>query len=226
MRVLLDIPRHKTVEFEVCDTRPLDDLAKQAHARFGSTFNFSSSYLTGRYGHTSHETLTTTTPWLTLRTCVRGGKGGFGSTLRSQGNRSTPTTFDDCRDLYGRRLRTLNEAKRIVEQTQNDEKAREEAKERRRKNIEEKMRGVAVKRHRFDDTEFEKRCEEAVELTRETTREAVRNKLRKVKEEERVEPLVPLFDGELSSSDDDGESGSGDDGESSSGDDDSSTETK
>ncbi|KAJ2503689.1 hypothetical protein GGH96_000029 [Coemansia sp. RSA 1972] len=218
MRVLLDIPRHKTVEFEVCDTRPLDDLTKQAYTRFGSTFNPASSYFSGRFGHTALETLTTPFPWLTLRTCVCGGKGGFGSTLRSQSNRSTPTTFDDCRDLYGRRLRTLNDAKRIVEQTQNDEKLRDEAKERRRKNIEEKMRDTPVKKHRFDDTEFERRCEEAVESARETTRKAVRNKLRKAKDVEKVvEPLVPLFEGELSSSDD---------GESSSGDDDSSTETK
>ncbi|KAJ2163291.1 hypothetical protein GGH15_004534 [Coemansia sp. RSA 562] len=219
MRVLLDIPRHKTVEFEVCDTRPLDDLAKQAHTRFGSIFNPATTYFSGRFGHTARETLTTCTPWLTLQTCVRGGKGGFGSTLRSQSNRSTPTTFDDCRDLYGRRLRTLNDAKRIVEQTQTDEKLREEAKERRRKNIEENMRDRPVKKHRFDDTEFERRCEEAVELTRETTRKAVRNKLRKVKEsesEDGVEPLIPLFEGELSSSDD----------ESSSGDDDNSTENK
>lgn len=45
--------------------------------------------------------------------CIRGGKGGFGSLLKSQsrqaGARST-TNFGMCRDLQGRRLRHVNDA--------------------------------------------------------------------------------------------------------------------
>ena len=44
-----------------------------------------------------------------------GGKGGFGSMLRAQGGRMSSqktTNFEACRDLNGRRLKTVNEAKK------------------------------------------------------------------------------------------------------------------
>ncbi|KXS13484.1 hypothetical protein M427DRAFT_367925 [Gonapodya prolifera JEL478] len=46
---------------------------------------------------------------------LRGGKGGFGANLRSQGGRmsSQKTSNNEaCRDLQGRRLKTLNDAKK------------------------------------------------------------------------------------------------------------------
>lgn len=46
-----------------------------------------------------------------------GGKGGFGANLRSQGGRMAnkqTTNFESCRDLSGRRLRTLHDAKKYV----------------------------------------------------------------------------------------------------------------
>lgn len=46
---------------------------------------------------------------------LRGGKGGFGSMLRAQGGRMNAqktTNFEACRDLQGRRIRAVNEAKR------------------------------------------------------------------------------------------------------------------
>lgn len=50
---------------------------------------------------------------LSLR--VFGGKGGFGSMLRAQGGRMASqktTNYEVCRDLSGRRLKTVNEAKK------------------------------------------------------------------------------------------------------------------
>lgn len=48
-----------------------------------------------------------------------GGKGGFGSNLRAQGNKMSARKRsggnDACRDLSGRRLRTVNETKLIAE---------------------------------------------------------------------------------------------------------------
>lgn len=44
-----------------------------------------------------------------------GGKGGFGSMLRAQGGRMNAqktTNFDACRDLQGRRVKTVNDAKK------------------------------------------------------------------------------------------------------------------
>lgn len=53
--------------------------------------------------------------FLELGVRVRGGKGGFGSQLRAAGGRMSSgknTNNDSCRDLNGRRLRTLAEAQK------------------------------------------------------------------------------------------------------------------
>jgi hypothetical protein len=52
-----------------------------------------------------------------LRIRILGGKGGFGSMLRAQGGKMASqktTNFEACRDLNGRRLRTVNEARRYL----------------------------------------------------------------------------------------------------------------
>jgi hypothetical protein len=54
---------------------------------------------------------------LRLAPRVRGGKGGFGSQLRAAGGRMSSqktSNNDSCRDLSGRRLSTLKEAKQYV----------------------------------------------------------------------------------------------------------------
>lgn len=54
-----------------------------------------------------------------VRLRLLGGKGGFGSQLRAQGNRMSSKkragNYEACRDLSGRRLRTVNQAKMISE---------------------------------------------------------------------------------------------------------------
>ncbi|KAJ2852448.1 hypothetical protein IWW36_000335 [Coemansia brasiliensis] len=226
MHVILNIPGHKALSFNVCDARPLPDLLKQAKTRLGSTVNWNSSYITGRYGLSASEAiLTSEIPWLVIQKRVLGGKGGFGSTLRSQGSRmgNKPNSFDDCRDLYGRRLRTLKEAQSISEKLRDEEKAKEEAAERRRKKIAEGLQDRPAKKHRFDDTEYLKNCDEIVESTKRTTKKALRKKLGKVAasaesdkskpsqpgssssstngtESTNETPLIPLFEGDLSDS--------------------------
>jgi hypothetical protein len=57
------------------------------------------------------------TVFLELGVRMLGGKGGFGSQLRAAGGRMSAgkkTNNDSCRDLNGRRLRTLQEADRFV----------------------------------------------------------------------------------------------------------------
>src|SRR4051794_3629568 len=52
-----------------------------------------------------------------LKLRILGGKGGFGSMLRAQGGKMASqktTNFEACRDLNGRRLRTVNEARRYL----------------------------------------------------------------------------------------------------------------
>lgn len=49
---------------------------------------------------------------------VVGGKGGFGSNLRSMGARAATketTNFEACRDLEGRRLRTVHDEQKYVQ---------------------------------------------------------------------------------------------------------------
>ncbi|KAJ2770369.1 hypothetical protein IWQ56_002191 [Coemansia nantahalensis] len=220
MLVLLDVPGHGTRSYDVCNARPLADLVAQAAARLGATVPLSAAYIAGRNGLSADEALATDgLPWLAVRGRVLGGKGGFGSTLRSQGSRmakSKPGDVDDCRDLYGRRLRTLKEAKSITEKVERDGAAREEAAERRRKKIADGLRERPAKKHRFDDTEYTQTCAEIAAATKDATRRSLRE-ARKAKgaPEKRPElapssaadtPLVPLFDGELGSdtSDSDG----------------------
>lgn len=54
---------------------------------------------------------------LRLTPRLRGGKGGFGSQLRAAGGRMSSqktSNNDSCRDLSGRRLSTVKEAKKYV----------------------------------------------------------------------------------------------------------------
>ncbi|KAJ2079286.1 hypothetical protein H4R24_003890 [Coemansia sp. RSA 988] len=227
MLVFLDLPGSNTAAFNVCDTRPLHDLAEQVGVQLGSNITTSTFRITGRHGISVEEALLGSgTPWLALRGRLLGGKGGFGSTLRSQGNRMSANksnNYDDCRDLYGRRLRTLKEAKGIMDKLDTEEKAREEAAERRRKKIADGLKERPTRKYRFDDTPYMRKCEEIVEETKKTTRKAIKERMRKKNAESESlrssssspalamaektltdkhasTPLIPLFDSDLSSS--------------------------
>ena len=56
---------------------------------------------------------------LEMRVLLPGGKGGFGSMLRAQGgkmsSRGRNSNNDSCRDLNGRRLSTIKEAKKLAD---------------------------------------------------------------------------------------------------------------
>jgi len=123
----------------------------------------------------------TSTNIVSLRLSARllGGKGGFGSQLRAAGGRMSSqktNNNDSCRDLTGRRLSTIKEAKKLAEYIQHEpdrlaakaeaEKAKLEALER-KLGIEPSSSSstklsdpnsppdvLAGKKHRFDDTEY------------------------------------------------------------------------
>lgn len=66
-----------------------------------------------------------------------GGKGGFGSMLRAIGAQIEKTTNREaCRDLSGRRLRDINEEKRLRKWLEGQEDREKEAVERKQKKIE------------------------------------------------------------------------------------------
>ncbi|XP_022119705.1 replication stress response regulator SDE2 [Pieris rapae] len=72
-----------------------------------------------------------------LSTRLIGGKGGFGSMLRAIGAQIEKTTNREaCRDLSGRRLRDINEEKRLRKWLEGQDEREREAIERKQKKLE------------------------------------------------------------------------------------------
>lgn len=93
-------------------------------------------------------------PTIYVRLCVLGGKGGFGSMLRAIGAQIEKTTNREaCRDLSGRRLRDINEEKRLKAWLEKQGEREREAEERKKRKIE---KLIAVPKHEFKDEEYEK----------------------------------------------------------------------
>lgn len=65
--------------------------------------------------------------WVSVTARLVGGKGGFGTQLRTAARRGAQTTnFDACRDLQGRRLRAVNGEKKIAQwEAENEEREAE-----------------------------------------------------------------------------------------------------
>lgn len=89
-----------------------------------------------------------------IRVCpkVLGGKGGFGSMLRAIGAQIEKTTNREaCRDLSGRRLRDINEEKRLKTWL-SQKKEREQDKEDKKKRKIEKL--LQEPKHEFKDEAY------------------------------------------------------------------------
>lgn len=83
-----------------------------------------------------------------------GGKGGFGSMLRAIGAQIEKTTNREaCRDLSGRRLRDINEEKRLKNWIAQQAEREQEAAERKRRKLE---RLREEPKHNFRDQTYEK----------------------------------------------------------------------
>lgn len=82
-----------------------------------------------------------------------GGKGGFGSMLRAIGAQIEKTTNREaCRDLSGRRLRDINEEKRLKAWFEKGDKRDMEAMERKKKKLE---KLCAEPKHEFKDQRYD-----------------------------------------------------------------------
>ncbi|XP_011634688.1 replication stress response regulator SDE2 [Pogonomyrmex barbatus] len=89
-----------------------------------------------------------------------GGKGGFGSMLRAIGAQIEKTTNREaCRDLSGRRLRDINEEKRLKAWIEKQTKREKELVERKKKKLE---KLCAEPKHEFKDQRYD---QERAELT-------------------------------------------------------------
>ena len=140
------------------------------------------STTSGRVLRSSPSTaLSTLTPGvlLTLRLAAPlcGGKGGFGSQLRAAGGRmssrkKSQENSDSCRNLDGRRMRTVKEAKALAAwlevKPEMEKKEREERMQRWRDIVDAaERREEGGDKRRFDDVEWLEGLEEGKERTRE-----------------------------------------------------------
>ncbi|KAI8588202.1 telomere stability and silencing-domain-containing protein [Geranomyces variabilis] len=108
---------------------------------------------------------------LTLTPRLRGGKGGFGSMLRAQGGKMASqktTNFDSCRDLAGRRLKTVNDARALADYLEHEparKRKREEAKVEKLEKLAAANQGSSsgARKARFHDPEFEDAHREVME---------------------------------------------------------------
>ncbi|KAI9001559.1 telomere stability and silencing-domain-containing protein [Trametes punicea] len=108
---------------------------------------------------------------------LRGGKGGFGSQLRAAGGRMSSqktSNNDSCRDLSGRRLSTIKEAKKLAEYIETEplrKKAQQEAQRAKLEALEKKLGmgpdgsidPLAGKKRRLEDTEYIEQSRDIVE---------------------------------------------------------------
>ena len=92
---------------------------------------------------------------------LRGGKGGFGSMLRALGSQIEKTTNNEaCRDLSGRRMRDVNNEKKMMDWVKKKaEKDRQKEKEK----IEKLERQLQRPKHFFNDPEYEKKLDETID---------------------------------------------------------------
>ncbi|CAG0915328.1 unnamed protein product [Notodromas monacha] len=123
--------------------------------------------------------------FLQIRMRLRGGKGGFGSMLRAIGAQIEKTTNKEaCRDLSGRRLRDINEERRLKEwlakQAEREEKVAANKKSRLQKL-------VAEPKHDFHDPAYEKARAAIPERVHDSVEKAFAGNKRKMTDEFKVE---------------------------------------
>jgi len=143
---------------------------------------------------------------------MRGGKGGFGSQLRAAGGRMSSqktNNNDSCRDLSGRRLSTIKEAKKLAEYLEQEPARKKAAAEAQRAKLEalERKLGldggagpsssggdptqVAGKKHRFDDNEYLEQSRELVDNVRSAVTAGLRKKRKKAKVDQSLPKTLP-----------------------------------
>ncbi|XP_023305333.2 replication stress response regulator SDE2 [Lucilia cuprina] len=162
-----------------------------------------------------------------VRLCVLGGKGGFGSMLRAIGAQIEKTTNREaCRDLSGRRLRDINEEKRLKAWLEKQGEREREAEERKKRKIEKLL---AVPKHEFKDEEYEearsKLTEKVCDAVEEGFKKAITTDLKRKNKASTSQKAVPAKKKKPALWLDDDVS-SGDDSESSDDDSDSSKSSK
>eukprot|EP00045_Choanoeca_perplexa_P023039 m.11869 g.11869 ORF g.11869 m.11869 type:complete len:244 (-) comp9879_c0_seq1:82-813(-) len=102
-----------------------------------------------------------------------GGKGGFGSLLRALGNKRShkeTDNIDACRGLDGRRLRHVNDEKKLNGWLAKEEERRAEKEERKAAKLD---RMTAVPKHAFDHHGFQLEMEDAKDSIGDAVKQAM-----------------------------------------------------
>ncbi|KDQ19230.1 hypothetical protein BOTBODRAFT_80002, partial [Botryobasidium botryosum FD-172 SS1] len=146
-------------------------------------------------------------PLVTLRLAPRilGGKGGFGSQLRAAGGRMSSqktSNNDSCRDLNGRRISTVKEAKKLAEYLESEPQRKQATAEAQRAKLEQLERQLGISgsssasgsgsgdkepakvagtKHRFDDTEYLEQSREIVDNVKSAVAAGLLKKRKKAK---------------------------------------------
>ncbi|KAG8735433.1 hypothetical protein FRC10_010607 [Ceratobasidium sp. 414] len=147
---------------------------------------------------------------LRLMPGMLGGKGGFGSQLRAAGGRMSSqkaSNNDSCRDLNGRRLSTVKEAKKMAAYLEGEPERKKAAAEEKRAKLEalEKQLGIseagpsqegessarAGQKHRFDDTEYLEQSREITDGVKSAVAAGLLKKRKKAKVSPSAEPAAP-----------------------------------
>lgn len=144
----------------------------------------------------------------TYGACIRlcGGKGGFGSMLRAMGSQIEKTTnTESCRDLSGRRMRDVNNEKKVLEYMKN--KAAND-REKERKKLENLEKKLEKPKHYFNDPEYEAQIELNSKKVDDSIKKGMLAKKRKQELEAASKPkkVRPSIFDDLSSDDDDSSS--------------------
>ncbi|GAM23208.1 hypothetical protein SAMD00019534_063830, partial [Acytostelium subglobosum LB1] len=120
--------------------------------------------------HQQH--ITSNVIYLELMMALCGGKGGFGSLLRGKANRlgqKKTSNFDACRDLSGRRLRHVNNEKRLKEWYESEE-ARKEALDK----FKQAIKKGGKEQVEFDHDKFQEEAEQVATRTQNAVKEGLR----------------------------------------------------
>jgi len=96
---------------------------------------------------------------------VLGGKGGFGSLLRSFGSQFYKSTNQDmCRDLSGRRLKDVKEEEKLKKYISKASQ-RESEKQKKLDEKYKKLKNLGEKKHEFNDSDYSRQKERILEET-------------------------------------------------------------
>jgi hypothetical protein len=117
MQVFVSSPLSKEPLSYICENRSYESVVEKA-LEILSCYNIQNLYISNEKAVRDHLLSSSLFPVFLNFSCrLVGGKGGFGSQLKTQGAKMDKvkiTNFQSCRDLQGRRLRTVHDTNLLM----------------------------------------------------------------------------------------------------------------